>query len=179
MNSSTPIVDHPLSAKGRFGRLSFAAWTLLMTIIFCIVIFILAFASFGGNFLQSSDFPLITVLLFIVIYVAMIYISFIFTIRRLHDRNQTGWLSLLMLIPFFNFIFLIYLLCAKGTEGENTYGPRRDTAGWEKVLGWFYIIIIPLAFIFGIIAAIAMPAYQGYIERTQQIQMQYQQQDAE
>lgn len=179
MNSSTPTVDHPLSAKGRFGRLSFAAWTLLMTIVLCIVIFILAFASFGGNLLVSSDFPLITVLLFIVIYAAMIYVSFIFTIRRLHDRNQTGWLSLLMLIPFFNFIFLIYLLAAKGSDGENSYGPLRETAGWEKVFGWIYIVILPLAFVFGIIGAIALPAYQDYVERSQQIQMQYQQYDAE
>ncbi|MCH7335778.1 DUF805 domain-containing protein [Acinetobacter sp. NIPH 2699] len=175
MNSPIQTVDKPLSAKGRFGRLSFAAWTMLMTIVFCIVIFILAFASFGGNLLVNSDFPLITVLLFIVIYAAMIYISFIFTIRRLHDRNQTGWLSLLMLIPFFNLIFLIYLLAAKGSDGENNYGPLRETAGWEKVLGWIYIVILPLAFVFGIIGAIALPAYQGYIERSQQIQMEYQQ----
>lgn len=175
MNPPIQTVDKPLSPKGRFGRLSFAAWTMLMTIVFCIVIFILAFASFGGNLLVSSDFPLITVLLFIVIYVAMIYVSFIFTIRRLHDRDQTGWLSLLMLIPFFNLIFLIYLLAAKGSDGENSYGPLRETAGWEKVFGWIYIVILPLAFVFGIIGAIALPAYQGYIERSQQTQMQYQQ----
>ena len=45
---------------------------------------------------------------FIILYIAVIYYSFIFSIRRLHDRNQTGWLSLLMLIPLFNLFFFIY-----------------------------------------------------------------------
>lgn len=31
-------------------------------------------------------------------------------IRRLHDIGKSGWMVLLFLIPFVNFIFLIYLL---------------------------------------------------------------------
>ena len=37
-----------------------------------------------------------------ILYIVLIYFSFIFTIRRLHDRNHTGWLSLLMLVPLVN-----------------------------------------------------------------------------
>lgn len=80
-----------------------------------------------------------------ILYIVCLYVSFVFTIRRLHDRNNTGWLSLLMLIPAVNLIFMIYLFAAKGTEGNNDYGPQRPTPGWERVLGWIYIILIPLA----------------------------------
>lgn len=106
-----------------------------------------------------------------IVYIACIYVSFIFTIRRLHDRNNTGWLSLLMLIPAVNFIFMIYLFAAKGTEGTNDYGPQRPTLGWERVLGWIYIVIIPLVFVFGVIAGIMVPSYQSYIEKSESIEI--------
>ena len=70
----------------------------------------------------------------IIIYIALIYFSFIFIIRRLHDKNQSGWLSLLMFIPLVNLFFFIYLSCAKGDTGANNYGAPRITQGWEKVL---------------------------------------------
>lgn len=65
---------------------------------------------------------------------------------------------------------MLYLIFAPGTQGANNYGQPRDTKTWEKVLAWMYILIFPL----GILAAIAIPAYQDYTNRTQQ--QQYQQQ---
>ncbi|ENW83635.1 hypothetical protein F909_00652 [Acinetobacter sp. ANC 3929] len=176
MNLSTQSVDHPLSPKGRFGRLSYAAWTFLSSIIAVILIFVLAFGAVlvtGGNLEQGQDYPIFAIVLFIILYIVFIYFSFVFTIRRLHDRNQTGWLSLLAIVPFVNFIFIIYLLCAKGTAGENKFGGERETSGWEKVLGWIYIVIIPLAVIFALVGS-AVPAYQEYVQRNQQAQIEQQ-----
>ena len=45
--------------------------------------------------------------------------AFMLIIRRWHDL---GKLSLLMLIPLFNFFVLIFLWAKKGTDGPNTYG---------------------------------------------------------
>ncbi|MCU4579615.1 DUF805 domain-containing protein [Acinetobacter gyllenbergii] len=176
MNSSTQTVDHPLSPKGRFGRLSYAAWTFLSSIIFFIIFFALALSSglFTAGSPQEPNFPIFLILVVAIVYIGFIYLSFIFTIRRLHDRNQSGWLSLLMIVPLANLFLMIYLFCAKGTEGENNFGLARITSDWEKVLGWIYIIIIPLAFIFGILAAISIPAYQDYVQRSQHIQMEQQ-----
>ena len=98
----------------------------------------------------------------------MLYFSFVFTIRRLHDRNHTGWLSLLILVPLLNLIFILYLIFAKGDDRSNQYGPRRTTKAWEKVLGLIYVLIFPI----GILAAIAIPAYQDYVTRAQQAQME-------
>jgi uncharacterized membrane protein YhaH (DUF805 family) len=43
-------------------------------------------------------------------------------IRRFHDSNKSAWTMLLALVPFVNF-YLFYLLCRRGTQGPNSYGP--------------------------------------------------------
>ena len=43
-------------------------------------------------------------------------------VRRLHDRDKTGWFMLISLIPILGTIFLIVMLAEKGTPGENKFG---------------------------------------------------------
>ena len=103
-----------------------------------------------------------------ILYIALIYFSFLFAVRRLHDRNHSGWLSLLMLVPLVNIAMALYLTFAKGDANENQFGLPRVTQTWEKVLGWIYVLIFPI----GILAAIAIPAYQDYVQRADQGQME-------
>ena len=44
--------------------------------------------------------------------------------RRLHDTNRNGWWLLISFIPLIGQIFLLVLLCLKGDEGENQFGPN-------------------------------------------------------
>ncbi|WP_375037589.1 DUF805 domain-containing protein [Acinetobacter sp. RW6] len=161
--------DSPFKASGRFGRLSYAAWTLLFSLVIVIAVLIVAFTFGLTNSEDLSGLSTAGMIVLGIVYIACIYVSFVFTIRRLHDRNNTGWLSLLMLIPAVNFIFMIYLFAAKGTEGTNDYGPQRPTLGWERVLGWIYIVLIPLAFVFAIVATIMAPTYEGYVEKSESV----------
>jgi uncharacterized membrane protein YhaH (DUF805 family) len=44
--------------------------------------------------------------------------------KRWHDRNKSGWWSLILLIPFIGGIWmLVELGFLRGTEGPNNYGP--------------------------------------------------------
>ena len=169
MNQKYQTSESALSPSGRFGRLSYLGWNMLMS--FSILIIIGIIAAFSPGLLadpttMTGSSMLATVLIGIA-YIVLLYFSFVFTIRRLHDRNHIGWLSLLILVPGINLVFILYLIFAKGDDRSNQYGPRRNTKGWEKVLAWIYILIFPLAFL----AAIALPAYQDYVTRTQQAQM--------
>ena len=170
MNPHYPSNGSALSPNGRFGRLSYLGWNMLMT--FSLLIIIGMIAAFSpGLFMDSSTLAgsaMVATVLIGLAYLVMLYFSFVFTIRRLHDRNHTGWLSLLILIPLVNLIFILYLIFAKGDDRPNQYGPRRSTRTWEKVLGWLYFLIFPLA----ILAAIALPAYQDYVAQAQQAQME-------
>jgi type IV pilus assembly protein PilA len=74
--------------------------------------------------------------------------------------NVTGWLTLIALIPLAALVFWF----VPGTRGENKYGPRPppNTTG-------VYVLacLLPFVMIVGILAAIAIPAYQDYTIRAQ------------
>ena len=48
--------------------------------------------------------------------------------KRWHDIGKSGWMSLLLLIPFVNIATFIYLGVEESNEGENKYG---DSQGPE------------------------------------------------
>lgn len=161
-------IDKPTRASGRFGRLSYLAWLLISSIIFMVVAGILVLIF--GSILDAenpANYSIPAIIIMVIAYIALIYFNIIFMIRRLHDRNHSGWLSLLLFVPVLNIIFALYLIFAKGDAVSNDFGAPRITPGWEKVAGWLYILMIPLA---GGLAAISLPAYQSYIEQIQHVQ---------
>lgn len=56
-------------------------------------------------------------------YLAIILPSLAAAVRRLHDRNRSGWHYLWVLAPFFGAIVVLIWLCQKGVDGENRFGP--------------------------------------------------------
>ena len=54
---------------------------------------------------------------------AMLLPSLAVAVRRLHDRDMTGWWVLLALVPFVGMIALLIILALRGTEGANRFGP--------------------------------------------------------
>ena len=150
------------SPSSRLNRLRYWAHAMLATIPFYIVLGIGAFLAIQ----VSVVFWGIAVLA----YIAMLVFGFILIIQRLHDLDKSGWLSLIILVPLANLFLLVFLIFFKGTEGRNKYGlptPPNKTWHWILALGFpvFFIII-------GILAALAMPAYQSYILGAQQEQIQ-------
>lgn len=167
---STPLpdsIDSPFKAKGRFGRLSFAAWSLVTTLAIIGILIVISVV-FGVLASDSNAIQLFGSLLLIAVYVVFLVFSLIFIIRRLHDRNHSGWFSILFFIPIINLIFIIYLLCAKGDVENNRFGAPRATPSWERIMGWIYIVLMPIVIIFGV-SSDAMLAYQQYTLRSKQV----------
>lgn len=101
-------------------------------------------------------------------YLAMLVFSFILVIQRLHDLNKSGWMSLLMLVPLANIYLLVLVIFFEGTRGKNNYGlqtPPNKT--WHWIMAFSFPILIVVV---GIIAAVSIPAYQDYVERSQAYQ---------
>ncbi len=137
------------SVSGRVGRVRYIGYLIGLYILFGVLAFLVA---------------LVAAPLAIVVWLAYMVLAFMLTIQRCHDFNTTGWLSLVSLIPLVNFIFWFI----PGTEGTNRYGPRTPpNSTLTIVLVW----ILPAIAIIGIVAAIAIPAYQSYVKRAQQVEM--------
>ena len=50
--------------------------------------------------------------------------GFALAVRRLHDMNMPGLLVIFAFIPYINVIFFFVILCVRGTNGKNKYGPN-------------------------------------------------------
>jgi len=76
---------------------------------------IIDIAIFG---IERGIFPLtwLTSLVFFIPWLAAL-------VRRLHDRDYSGWRVLLYLIPLVGPILVIIWLCMRGTMGPNRFGP--------------------------------------------------------
>ena len=146
--------DHPLSASGRFGRLSAIAWygfihlmTLFASIALSLALGLLNLQQWSMTHLSLNTLSSMTGLGFSVIFLLYLYFLWVITIRRLHDMNRSGWFSLFFLLPILNVLLSLYLLFGSGSTGSNRYGPVRMTAIWEKILAWLMIILTLLSFI--------------------------------
>ena len=138
---TTPVVTPaPVPAKqgifnGRVGRLGYLLGVLYIAAAY--VILILAFVIVSSVLHQSSTAvsntltatslasTILNVIIFIlamILLITAIPIGIGMQIRRWHDLGHSGWLILLGLIPFANFVVFVFMFFIPGTAGPNPYG---------------------------------------------------------
>lgn len=149
--------------SGRLNRLRYWAHGVLFAIGFYAVLAI-------GFALAFTVSPFIGYPLVAIAYIALIVSSFIVMIQRLHDLDKSGWMCLLALVPFVNIYLFIIIIFFKGTPGRNRFGLQTPP---NKTWHWIAALAIPvMIFLVGMLAAIAIPQYQRYLERAQEAQEQ-------
>lgn len=141
------------ATSGRIGRVRYIAYGMGIYFLFGILGFLLSLAIGQAGMVIG--------------WIAIMVVGFMLTIQRCHDFNTTGWLSLLVLVPLVNLIFWFI----PGTDGSNNYGDKTAPNGAGVIIA---ALIIPILFVGGILAAIAIPAYQQYVTRAKQMQQQQQ-----
>ena len=139
------------TSEGRIGRVRYIGYTFGLTMLIAMLIGVAAAVLGAAS-------PALAFGVGAVGYIAIIVVQILLTIQRSHDMNVTGWLCLISLIPLAALVFWF----VPGTRGENNYGkqPPPNSAG-AVVLA----CIVPVIMIVGILAAIAIPAYQDYTQR--------------
>jgi uncharacterized membrane protein YhaH (DUF805 family) len=145
-----------LSSNGRIGRLRYIAYTIGISLLCYLVMAMLS--GLVGMILTEQQAGLFLIVIFLLGFGGMIFINVLLTIQRSHDFNVTGLLSVILVIPLVPLIFWII----PGTEGANKFGPPPPP---NKGAGVIVIVLLLLLFILGILAAIAIPAYQEYMAR--------------
>lgn len=148
--------------NGRIGRLRYLAYSsgigLLSWLVIAALMVPMMMGFAGGSTMMSLGIGLLIFLA----YIPILVFSFAYAVRRLNDLNQSGWLSLLLLVPLVNLGLALYLMIGRGTDGANKYGlpPPPNNAG-VIIVG----CVLPLIATIGILAAVAIPAYQSYVTR--------------
>jgi uncharacterized membrane protein YhaH (DUF805 family) len=121
MNWYREVWRKRLEINGRAGRREY--W------IFALYNFIFAVCAalldniFGTNF---TDLPY--GFLYFLYLLTVLIPSLTVTIRRLHDTDKSGWMLLLLLIPFIGTIWIFILTVLKGDPNDNKFGPSPFTA---------------------------------------------------
>lgn len=159
-----------LSPKGRFGRINYIYWSIAFGLIFMIINRALAMV-FGEPDLSGIDpINIMAVIMAAIgpadyiLWTVSIPVTIILAIRRLHDMNRSGWLSILALVPLFNLLLFLALWFWPGTNGANDYGPPpKPYSRFQAFVAYFFAGLMLIAFVGGIVAAIAIPALNGGI----------------
>ncbi len=145
------------SAAGRIGRVRFIAYTVGLAMLIVVA------AALVGTLLDwllgGGTFGFVLVLAAIA---AVFLVQILLTIQRCHDFDVSGWLSILfILVP----LAAVLLWIIPSSRGPNRYGAPTGPNSTLAVIG---ALVLPFIFVGGILAAIAVPAYQDYVKRAQQ-----------
>jgi uncharacterized membrane protein YhaH (DUF805 family) len=141
-----------LSAAGRIGRARYIAYSIALTILGYLVIG--SMVALG----TATGIPAIGTVGIAIGFIGMIAVGVLLTIQRCHDFNASGWLALLIVVPLAPLVFWL----VSGTSGANRFGnpPPPNTTGVIVLAS-----LLPVLFVLGILAAVAIPAYQDYVAR--------------
>jgi len=105
-----------ITFKGRINRFRFFWYPFGISLAVLPIYFVLVMMLIGSELLLLTAIPAALVHLYTQVW------SVSLLVRRLHDLNRTGWMALLLFIPLVNFVFGIYVVFFKGTDGSNKYG---------------------------------------------------------
>jgi len=150
---------HPFSHRGRLGRVRYIGYSVgLGLLINLLAIGWGALMAVSDDQEKMGPFAVGGLILLAALAVAL---SVLLAIQRLHDFDASGWWSAFALAPLANLVLYLTLLIMPGTQGANRFGdpPPPNTTGVILLA-----LVVPLIFVIGIVAAIAIPAYQNYAE---------------
>ena len=121
-NSVAEQSDKKNLSSGRLNRLGFFMAHVYIVAYFALAMIIVLLGQ-RSNITNAIGFLMGGIGVLIVMI-----LPFFFYARRWHDINQSGWLSLLLLIPGAAVIIAVVLMIIPGTQGDNQYGTAPQKA---------------------------------------------------
>jgi uncharacterized membrane protein YhaH (DUF805 family) len=122
-NKHYTTADKLLSPKGRIGGMSFFSYSFVYGIVGGLLGGILGALIFVSQEAVTYIPLIITIILFTIAALFVIYMSACLWIRRCHDIGLSGWWAILGFIPYINLLMGLFLIFKKGQQRDNIYGP--------------------------------------------------------
>jgi len=94
----------------------------------------------------------------IVLFVLYLIGAVVLLIQRSHDMGLSGWWTIAAFIPLVGLLWVF----KGGTRGANRWGAPPPPNGAAVR---FFGLLLPVVVVIGIVAAVALPAYQDYTLR--------------
>ncbi len=115
--------------SGRASRSEYW-WFVLFVILVAIVLSLVMVAGMDFNTGEFGALGMLGGGLLGIFYLGVLIPSLAVAVRRLHDRNMSGWwylgfiaLSFSPVVGFVASIAMLVIFCLKGTDGDNRFGP--------------------------------------------------------
>jgi len=109
------------SFRGRIARLAYFAGIWLNTVWAALAVAAIVYFDLGR---KPGDPPdLVFGSIFLAGYVLFLWAWFALMAKRFHDFGKSGWLSLLLIVPIFGFMVMLFLHFPGGDDHDNAYGP--------------------------------------------------------
>lgn len=151
--------------RGRIGRLRYMAYLLAASLANMLPVTILMGVLGAAGILADNQDAIVAIST--LLYLPLLVLSFVLAKRRFNDVNRSGWFSLLLWVPLVNFIVSLYLIFARGDEGDNDYGAAPSPNSLlVKIVGLVCPVLFLVAVV-GVLAAVSIPAYQSYVQKAQ------------
>lgn len=121
------LIDFLFSFNGRIGRLAY--WAYNFGVIAVLVFFFVVLDGVDSmldtptaTVLEDEETVLMAILLLILV-AGYLWSTYAVTAKRWHDRDKSGWWSLIGFIPYVGSIWIL-VECGflRGTDGANQYG---------------------------------------------------------
>ncbi len=140
-----------LSTSGRIGRVRYLAFGMGIGLLTVLA------GGIGGALGGALQSETVTYAVIGLGYLVAVVLQIMLTIQRCHDFNQSGWLSLLYLVPVVGLIFVF----VPGTQGPNRFGNQTPPNSSALVV---FGLFLPAVALVGLLVAVALPAYNAYID---------------
>jgi uncharacterized membrane protein YhaH (DUF805 family) len=124
--------DMLFNTHGRIRRRDFWIWMIGKTIVIPIL-FVIAFFAIAAMKLDHDTELLIGMAVYGAMIGTFIVTNIALIAKRWHDREKSGWMYLILFIPFIGWIWtLIECGFLDGTQGRNRYGRSPKGLGNER-----------------------------------------------
>lgn len=129
----TVLTQKYVTFSGRASRSEYWWFILFYTLVMAVLGGLFAATGMNMQTGQPTTFGFILIAIMAIFGLGIFLPSLAVTIRRMHDRNLSGWwylgLAIGSAIPFVNivaaigYLVLFVMFCMRGTVGPNRFGP--------------------------------------------------------